>query len=244
MLRKLLLIFLGFILLWQIVITLSHPPSYLLPTPMETFIAFKRFHALLMKQFFVTTLETLLGFILGTLFGMTAAIALILSKHLRNWCLPLLLISQAIPTFAIAPLLVLWFGFGMLSKIIIIILMIFFPITSSFYDGLKNTPQHLMDYARVSELGKIRKLLKIQLPSSLPKLASGLRIAAVIAPVGAIIGEWVGSSAGLGYLMLTANARMETPMVFACLFLLIIMTISLYFIVDKLLSRLLFWEST
>ncbi len=131
--------------------------------------------------------------------------------------LPLLVISQAIPVFALAPILVLWLGYGMASKIAMAVLIIFFPVASSFYHGLRRTEPDLLELARVMDAGTYGVMRFIVIPSAIPSFAAGLRVAAAVAPIGAIVGEWVGSSAGLGYYMLHANARMQIDNMFAAL---------------------------
>jgi putative hydroxymethylpyrimidine transport system permease protein len=157
------------------------------------------------------------------------------------WLMPVIVISQAIPTFAIAPLLVIWFGYGEASKVITAMTMIFFPITSSFYDGLRRTPRAWLDLAASMGASSWSILWHIRIPSALPNLASGLRVATAIAPIGAIIGEWVGSSHGLGFLMLNANGRLEIDLMFAALFSITLITLILYYTVDHLLRRFIFW---
>ena len=155
--------------------------------------------------------------------------------------MPLLIISQAVPVFAIAPLLVLWLGYGMASKIAMAVLIIYFPVTAACYDGLRNTPQSWLQLAQTLQISPQAMLFKVRLPAALPALASGLRIAVSIAPIGAVVGEWVGSSEGLGYLMLQANARMQIDLMFAALFLLLLIALCLYFFTDYWLRRSLPW---
>jgi putative hydroxymethylpyrimidine transport system permease protein len=166
---------------------------------------------------------------------------IVFSPLMQRWLMPLLLLSQAVPVFALAPLLVLWFGFGMASKIVMAVLVIFFPVTAAFADGLRRTDRGMLDLAMTMNASPLAILRHVRLPAALPAFGSGLRVAAAIAPIGAIIGEWVGSSAGLGYMMLNANARIETDVMFAALFVLSVMTILLWVAVDRLLRRLLFW---
>ena len=129
--------------------------------------------------------------------------------------MPLLVVSQALPVFALAPLLVLWLGYGMASKVAMAVLIIFFPVTAAFLDGLRRTEPGWLELARTMDARPLAILAQIRVPAALPALASGLRVAAAVAPIGAVIGEWVGSSAGLGYLMLHANARMQVDLMFA-----------------------------
>lgn len=155
--------------------------------------------------------------------------------------MPLLLLSQAVPVFALAPLLVLWFGFGIASKVVMAVLVIFFPVTAAFADGLRRTAPGWLDLARTMGASPLAILRHVRLPAAMPAFGAGLRIATAIAPIGAVIGEWVGASAGLGYVMLNANARIETDVMFAALFVLALMTVLLWTLVDRLLRRLLYW---
>lgn len=232
---------LGLMLLWQIIVLIWQLPNYILPTPGEVIMAFYQQHQLIAQESLTTLIETLLGLVFGVIFGCFAACALAFFKPLRLWFLPLLIISQAIPTFAIAPLLVMWLGFGLSAKIATTVLMIFFPITSAFYDGLQKTSRGWLELAQTMQASTWRTFWIIRIPAALPSFAAGLRIAAVIAPIGAIIGEWVGSSAGLGYLMLNANARMQIDVMFAALIVIIAMALILYFCVDRMLRVLVWW---
>lgn len=218
-------------------------PDYILPSPLKVVMALYLQFPLIAHQAIPTLIETLLGFLFGIAFGLSAGALTALFKPMRLWFLPLLIISQAIPTFAIAPLIVLWLGYGISSKIAITVLMIFFPVASSFYDGLRRTPTSLLDLAKTLEATPCRLFFYIRVPAALPTLSAGIKIAAVSAPLGAIVGEWVGSSQGLGYLMLTANARMQIDMMFASLIVIIALALLLYFCVDKLLSKLLWWAA-
>jgi len=119
--------------------------------------------------------------------------------------------------------------------------MLFFPIANAFYDGLTRTEASWLDLAKTMQATRWQTLWKIRIPAALPHLASGLRIATAIAPIGAIVGEWVGASRGLGFLMLNANARMQIDLMFAALFVLIIFSLSLYFLMDRLLTRCIYW---
>jgi len=237
-----LLVLLGMVLLWQIIIFIFNLPPYILPTPFSVLSTLWDHFALIMHETKITAIETLMGLLLGILFGSIAALLMASFKSFSLWILPVLVISQAIPTFAIAPLLVIWFGYGMTSKIATAIIMIFFPVTSNFYDGLKQINQGWVDLAKTMNAKKWRFFWYIRIPAALPHFASGLRITTVAAPIGAIVGEWVGASQGLGFLMLNANARMQIDLMFAGLFTLIIFSLILYFLVDKSLKWLIPWQ--
>ncbi|MGE4560808.1 MAG: ABC transporter permease, partial [Desulfobulbus sp.] len=138
--------------------------------------------------------------------------------------------------------LVLWLGYGMASKVAMSVLIIFFPVTASFYGGMQRTEPELLELARIMGARPRAILTTIIIPSALPAFASGLRVATAVAPIGAVIGEWVGSSAGLGFYMLHANARMQIDLMFAALTLLAVVSLLLYFFMDRLLDRLIYWQ--
>ena len=231
----------GLVILWQAIVFVFAPPPYMLPPPLQVLQALRdnpdlwRVHA-------VTTLsETLVGLVSGTVIG--AALALVMSflPPTRRLLLPVLVVSQAIPVFAIAPLLALWFGFGLASKIVMATIAIFFPVTSAFADGLARTDAGLLDLARLYRARRWQVVTVLRIPNALPDLVTGLRLAAVYAPIGALIGEWVGSSSGLGYAMLFANSRSQTAIVFAALILIVAMSVLLRAAVDLVTANLTPW---
>ena len=236
------LLILSLITLWQLVVLGTGVPPYILPGPLPVARALVAHLPVLAPHLATTVIEILLGLVLGTLLGSAAALTMILSPLLKRWLLPVLVISQAIPVFALAPILVLWLGYGMASKVAMAVLIIFFPVTASLYDGMRRTDHDLLDLARIMGASPAGVLRHIVLPSALPAFAAGLRVAAAVAPIGAVIGEWVGSSEGLGFYMLHANARMQVDLMFAALTLLAAASLTLYFCIDRLLYRLVFWK--
>ena len=232
----------GFLLLWQLLVTLTGAPPYILPGPLPVGHALIDKFPLLLSHLGTTLAEILLGLALGTILGTGAALVMILSPLLKRWMLPVLVVSQAIPVFALAPILVLWLGYGMASKVAMAVLIIFFPVASSFYSGMQRTEPDLLELARIMGAGPLAVLTTIIIPSALPAFASGLRVATAVAPIGAVVGEWVGSSAGLGFYMLHANARMQIDLMFAALTVLAVTSLTLYFLIDRLLDRLVFWQ--
>lgn len=237
-----LIVFVSLILIWQAFVTFLQLPVYILPGPFVVMHTWIDQFSLLMHQTIPTLLETLIGLLIGILLGCTVALLMAYIQPVRYWVMPLLLISQALPTFAIAPLLVIWFGYGMASKIVTTILMLFYPVTSSFFDGLRRTDPAWLYLAQSMNASRWKILWLIRVPAALPALASGIRVATAIAPIGAVIGEWVGASSGLGFLMLNANARMQIDMMFAALVNIILMSLILYFVVDRILIRLISWQ--
>jgi putative hydroxymethylpyrimidine transport system permease protein len=214
--------------IWQAVVMLTGVPTYILPPPLLVLLAVWANAGVLLANAMVTAEEVLLGLFLGTAFGVGTAVAMALSDRLRGLLRPALVVSQAVPVFALAPVLTLWLGYGLAAKIAMTVLIVFFPLASVFLDGLMTTPESTLDLARLASATRWRTLLWLRLPHALPALASGLGIAAVYAPIGAVIGEWVGASQGLGYVMLMANARSHTDLMFAALLVLVGLTLGLH----------------
>ena len=236
------LICLGLVLVWQLLVWVTAVPSFILPGPGLVLQAFWQKWAVLAHHAGITLVEIVAGLLLGAFLGAMSAVVMTLSGTLKRWLLPVLVMSQAVPVFALAPLLVLWLGYGLSSKIAMAVLIIFFPVTAAFYDGLRSTDPEWLELARVMDAGTWRTLYHIRVPAAMPAFASGLRVAAAVAPIGAVVGEWVGSSSGLGFYMLHANARMQTDLMFAALVFLVIMALSLYFFIDWAMRRVVYWQ--
>jgi putative hydroxymethylpyrimidine transport system permease protein len=230
------------IFFWQVIVSITGVPPYILPGPMRVVAAAGAHSGSLLDHARTTLFEIVAGLLIGTILGATSALTMIVSRSLKRWLLPLLVISQAIPVFALAPLLVLWLGYGMSSKIAMAVLIIFFPVTAAFYDGLRSTEPEWLELARVMNAKPLAVIRHIRIPAALPAFASGLRVATAVAPIGAIVGEWVGSSKGLGFYMLHANARMQIDTMFAALAILAILALTLYFFVDRTMSKIVFWQ--
>lgn len=231
----------GLLALWRGLVWVTGVPPYIFPPPEAVAASWARHWGLLLENAAQTAGEILLGLALGAGLGTGSALILSLFGSARRWLMPVLVISQAIPVFALAPLLVLWFGYGTASKVAMATLIIYFPVTSSFFDGLRSTEPGWIDLARTMNASGWSMLRHIRIPAALPSLSSGLRIAAAVAPIGAVVGEWVGSSSGLGYVMLQANARMQVDLVFSALATLAALAVGLYFAMDWLLRRMLPW---
>jgi putative hydroxymethylpyrimidine transport system permease protein len=238
---RLMLALLMVVAAWQLVVLVTAPPAYILPGPLAVARTLWLSAPRLASDAAVTLTETLAGLLVGTLFGILTGLAAAASPLAGRVITPLLVASQALPVFALAPLLVIWFGYGMASKIAMTSLTLFFPVASSLADGLMRTDPGLLDLARLSRARRWQTLILIRFPAALPALVSGIRVAAVFAPLGAVIGEWVGASAGLGLLMVQANARMQTDLLFAALAILAVFSISLKILVDRLTGRLIPW---
>ena len=227
--------------IWQAVVLIFAPPVFMLPPPARVFTALISRPDLWQVHAVTTLTESVLGLLIGTALGVLLALAMSFVPLTRRVLLPVMVVSQAVPVFAIAPLLALWFGFGLASKMVMATIAIFFPVASAFSDGLARTDQNLIDLAQLYRAKRTDVVALLRVPSALPSLITGIRLAAVYAPIAAPIGEWVGASSGLGYAMLFANARAQTDVMFAALFLLAAMSVGLRALIDLLTANLTPW---
>lgn len=231
------------LVLWQAVIWIVMPPRYIMPSPLDMVAAMARQPGWLLSNTLVTLSEIVAGFLAGTLLGITTALAVVALPRLGRAVWPIMLVLQAFPVFVIAPLLVLWFGFGLASKVVMTTLIIFFPVASAFADGLRRIDPEVLDATALCGASRWQALWRVRVPLAMPALVSGLRVAAPLAPLGAVIGEWVGASAGLGFVMVQANARMQTDVVFAAMVIIAILTLALRAAVDRIAPFLAPWAS-
>ena len=232
----------GLIALWQAVVWITGVPGFVLPPPLAVLDALHADAALLVGHAGITLAEILLGLACGTVLGVGTALAMASFRGARDWLLPVMVASQAIPVFALAPILVLWLGFDLWPKIAMATLITYFPVAAASYDGLRRADRGLIDAAYTLGCRRWTVLRQVRVPAALPGFATGLRAAAAAAPIGAVVGEWVGASAGLGHLMLHAKARVESPRMFAALIVLAAMGVALYLLVDWAMRRLLHWQ--
>ena len=239
---RILVTFLVIIIFWYIICLLFKLPSFILPSPDLVAIALFNNFSEILNHSSITLLEILLSLFFGIVLGSFFAVLISLSETLKRWIMPLLLASQSIPVFALAPILVLWFGYGISSKVIIGTIIVFFPIASNFSDALNKTPKEYIHAGQTLGFSKLQIFNLIKLPNALPGLFSGIRVGACFAPIGAVVGEWIGGSQGLGSYMIYSNARLQIDNMFAALIILIVITISLYHLIDLILKKLIWWE--
>ncbi len=239
-----LVIFLGLIGAWQFVVWATAAPHYILPGPDRVARALLERWPELIGHAGITALEILLGLALGALLGCISALIIASFRPARRWLLPVMVISQAMPVFTLAPMLMLWLGIGLAPKVAMATLIVYFPVTAALFDGLRRTEPGWLDLARTMGGSRAAILRHIQIPAALPALSSGIRVATATAPIGAVVGEWVGGSGdGLGAFMLHSNARMQIDVSFAALFLLAVFAVGLYAAVDAGLKRALPWQA-
>ncbi len=226
------------LVIWQGIVSTTGVASFILPGPGSVATAWWENRGLIAEHTLVTLSEVALGLLIGGVLGAATALSLASSRAAQELIRPMLVFSQALPVFALAPILTLWLGYGLWSKVAMAVLIIYFPVTSAFFDGLMRTPRGWLDLAQTMGASPRAILWRIRVPHALPSLGTGLKLAAVYAPIGAVIGEWVGASRGLGYLMLLANGRAKTDLVFAAMLTLGVMSVALYVLADRTAQRL------
>jgi NitT/TauT family transport system permease protein len=222
----------GTLVIWEAATRFFGIPAYLLPAPSKIVVSCTEHAGLLLRHGWVTTVEIVLGFLLSIVVGVPLALAIFMWPAFSRAVLPLLVSSQAMPKVAIAPLMLVWFGFGLLPKVLIAFLIAFFPIVISTVVGLASIEPEKIHLARSMGLSATATFFKIRLPSALPSIFGGLKISITLAVVGAVVGEFVGGDAGLGYLLMTANGSMDTPLLFAGLLALTLQGVVFYLLVE------------
>lgn len=222
----------GVILLWEVGVRAFGVPTFLAPPPSQVVGTIVEHADLILKNTWVTTVEILLGYFASIVVGVPLALGIFMWPSFSRTVLPLLISSQAIPKVAVAPLLLVWFGFGLAPKVLVAFLIAFFPIVISTAVGLASIEQEKIHLARSMGLGAAATFFKIRLPNALPSIFAGLKISITLAVVGAVVGEFVGGEAGLGYMLMVANGSMDTPLLFAGLIALTIQGVVLYALVE------------
>ena len=233
---------LGFFVAWYAAVVLFRLPGYLLPCPVDVAGEMVTRRHIFLTHGLDTLWAVVAGFLLSIAIAGPLAVAIVSSRTLERMLMPLIVISQTVPKVAIAPLFVIWMGFGHLPKISIAFLIAFFPILVATIGGLKSVETELLDLVKSMSATPGQIILKVQVPAALPQFFSGLKISVCLAVVGAIVGEFVGSDRGLGFLLLTASGALNAKQVYATLLILIGMGIVLFLIVCELEKRLLPWH--
>ncbi|OGN76600.1 MAG: ABC transporter permease [Chloroflexi bacterium GWB2_49_20] len=222
--------FIILIILWELVTKVADLPVWLLPAPSDIVKSLVGRNDMFMHTW-VTFYETILGFLLAILIGVPLAVLVNSSPLISNTIYPLILITQSIPKVAFAPILLIWVGYGIVPKIIIAFLVAFFPVVIDTATGLNSPSPELINLARQLNASKIQIYTKIRFPSALPHFFSGLKVAITLSVIGAVIGEFVGSDVGLGYIVIMATSQFKTPLSFAAMLLLALMGIVLFFVI-------------
>jgi NitT/TauT family transport system permease protein/putative hydroxymethylpyrimidine transport system permease protein len=226
---------------WDLLADALSVEPFLIPAPSEVAEALWTDRELLAEDGWVTLREVVLGFGLAVAAGLAFASALHLSESLRRAFYPLLVASQTVPIIVIAPILVVWFGFGITPKLVIIALICFFPITVNTLDGLRSVDPDLIKLMRSLDASRLGTFARAEAPSALPYAFSGAKIAVAVAVIGAVFGEWAGSNAGIGHLMLQASAQLETARLFAAVVVLSAFAVGLFALLSLVERRVAWW---
>jgi NitT/TauT family transport system permease protein len=235
---------LALLAVWEVAVRLLKVPAYLLPPPSEIIRVFVDEFARIAFHGWVTTYEMLLGYALAVGIGIPLAIAITSSERFDRFVMPQMLFFQVVPKVAIAPLFLVWFGVGALPKVLVAFLISFFPIVIDAAVGLRSMSSEMRDLARSMGASRLQVFARFRLPTSLPYLFSGLKVAATLAVAGAVVGEFVGADKGLGYLLLVTNSNLETALMFATLFALTFIGLAFFYAVEFLESLLIPWHVT
>jgi NitT/TauT family transport system permease protein len=233
-----------FLVIWQLGVVVSKAPAYLLPAPTEIARTFIDEFPRLLRHGWVTTYEMLLGYLLAVAIAVPLAIAITSSQRFDQFVMPTMLFFQVVPKVAIAPLFLVWFGVGVLPKVLVAFLISFFPIVIDSAVGLRSMSSEMLDLARSMGASRTQIFTRFRLPTSLPYLFSGLKVAATLAIAGAVVGEFVGADKGLGYLLLVTNSNMETSLMFATLVALTFIGLVFFYLVEGLEGLLIPWHVT
>lgn len=234
--------FVGLLVCWYLLTALIAIPSYLLPSPQSVVTRIVRDWKPLLDGTYQTSIEVIAGFAASILVGVPLAYAVVMNRALERITLPILVASQAVPKVAIAPIFVIWLGFGILPKIAIAFLIAFFPIVVSTVAGLKSVDLEMIDLVRSMGASKTKIMLRLRTPAAMPQIFSGLKVAISLSVVGAIVGEFVGADKGLGYILLTATGNLDGPMTGAAMIFLIALGVGLYAIVERLERVFIRWH--
>ena len=202
---------------WEVLVRVLAVPAYVLPAPSQIAAEIYFDRKIIFSQLGVTLFEIMSGYVLSCVVGFCLSVLIVYSAAFRRGVLPLVVASQTIPVIAIAPLLVIWFGYNSIPRIIITALVAFFPLTISFVTGLQAIEPAFINFFRSLKANEFQIFTKLRFPAALPNVFGGLKVATTLAVIGATIGEWVGASAGLGYLMAQDTAQLNTTRVFASL---------------------------
>ena len=236
------LTFLLLLVIWEAAVVAFDIPQVILPRPTEIAAQMVRFYPVIAQATLVTLWETVAGFLLAVLIGVPLGIVITSSPLLRSAVYPLLVVAQSIPKVSIAPLILIWLGYGMLPKIIVAFLVSFFPVVIATAAGLEAVEPDLLDLARSLRASGWQSFALIRFPTALPFIFSGLKVAITLAIIGAVIGEFVGANSGLGYILVSSTANFNVPLGYACLVVLSALGIVLLAAVEALEVVALPWN--
>ncbi len=218
-------VFILILCIWEMTVRIADIPLYILPAPSKILLAVVSERNMLFLHGMVTLKETVIGLILAALFGILLAIIMDRFELFRTAAYPILVVSQTVPVIVLAPIFIIYLGFGMAPKILIVVLMCFFPIVISFADGMRHVDKNQVNLARLFGAGRLRTYSLVKIPGAAPALFSGLKVAATYSITGAVVGEWLSSDCGLGYYMLRVKNGFMLDKVFACVVVIVLLSL-------------------
>lgn len=231
------------VIIWELAVRILETPHYVLPGPLRVIGAMHVHMTSLASHAAVTLAEIALGFLLALVVGVGLAVLINISRTLERALMPLIIASQAVPVFAVAPLLILWFGYGLGSKVVMTAVIVFFPITINTARGLASIDPDTLALMKILEASNAQIFFKVRVPQALPFMFAGIRIGISVSVIGAVIGEWVGAREGLGFLMVQANAQLKVDLVFAAIVWLSVMGVVLYVLAEAAEKLCIPWMS-
>jgi putative hydroxymethylpyrimidine transport system permease protein len=225
------------LMIWELMVYVFKTPEYLIPAPSAIYNAFLESFPLLVNHTMVTVLEVLLGFTSALILSAGISLVMVRFRILYRIIWPYMVISQTIPLYILAPLFMVWFGFGMLPKVLIVVLVCFFPITANFVQGLVSTEPELDELLQIMQATPLQIMWKVRLPQAMPQFFSGLKIAATYSVTGAVLSEWAGAQYGLGIFLTRSMKTFKTAALFADVFIIILLSLLMFFIINILEKR-------
>ena len=231
-----------FLLLWELIVYVFKIKSYVLPPPSEILIALVKYRTLMLTEALYTIRSMFIGYIIAVILGVLMAVPIAFSPFMQRTIYPLLVFSQLVPKVALAPIFIIWFGFRLLPKLMVVFLLSYFPVVLNSIVGLKTIDPEIIQLSRSTGASPARLFFKVRLPNALPTFFTGFKLAAISATIGAVIGEFIGSDAGLGFVILTANGDLQTDMSFAAIIVLTLMGLLLYFTIEFIERMVIPWH--
>ncbi len=232
----------AFFLVWEIGVRVFEVKEYLLPPPSKVLVDLFKARWRIADHLLITTTSMLLGYLLAIVVGLPLAMAIAGSRTFEASVYPIVVFLQILPKIAIAPLFIIWFGFGLTPKVLLVFLLSFFPIVVAGVAGFKSVSPEILEFSRSTGAGRLHTFLKIRFPSALPEIFTGLKVAAALAATAAVVAEFVAADRGLGYLLLVFNGEMLTPLVFATILVLGVLGLVLYYAVELVQRLVMPWH--
>jgi len=220
------------IVVWEAVIRLFHVPTFVLPAPTAIIASLAANRGALIVASQATTLEVLFGFVLSAVVGVLVALVIVRFERFGRALYPIIVLFQNVPKVALAPIFIVWFGYGLAPKILLIVVIAFFPVTIDMLAGLQSVEPSFVSLMRSVGASKSKIMLRVRIPHSLPHLMAGLKVAITFSVIGAIVGEFAGANQGLGYVIQFASTQLDTPLIFAALIAISVLGLAFYYIVE------------